>query len=190
MKNLPLLLLLLALTGCEQSREISYKTPLDRVPGASRSDASLAKQVQQTPVEAARAKREELSKKDERGREVLVLESPHQAIFNLGRLLNDPASDGMLLEQLISETTKKRMVADGGTPEDAVVFLRENTQDIQDLLRRMPFAEQSMDVSMEKQGGGVYCFRLRKGPARGLRYDSVWLALENGKWKWVWVTGP
>ncbi|MCU0689531.1 MAG: hypothetical protein MUE97_07325, partial [Phycisphaerales bacterium] len=139
------------------------------------------------PAEA-RAARETLSKPDERGREQLVLESPRHAVANLSRLLAMPPeqSDELMLAQLISNATKRRMVEDGGQPADAVAFLRENSADIRDLLRRMPFAEQSLDVELMQQGRNVYQLRLRRSPSRGLRYDSVWVTLEGGQWKFLW----
>lgn len=186
-------MLLLALAGgcTPERRELSYRTPLDNVPGIQRGDKPPSESGPGAASAAVdpRAAPEALIRKDERGREVLVLESPRHVIVHLSRMLGDPESDALMLEQFVSEQTKRRMITDGGEPGDAIKYIRANARAINDLLTRMPFAEQSPDVSMERQGNNVYRLRLRKGPARGLTFDSVWVVLEGGKWKWLWVSG-
>jgi hypothetical protein len=184
---------------------VAYRTPLDNVPGITRGSeqpkdteggaggagaGAGSRPERITDPAEARAARETLFRQDDRGREQLVLESPRHAVANLSRLLAMPPeeSDDLLLAQLISNATKRRMVEDGGQPADAVAFLRENSADIRDLLRRMPFAEQSLDVELMQQGRNIYQLRLRRSPSRGLKFDSVWVTLEGGQWKFLWIT--
>jgi hypothetical protein len=208
----------LLLSACaEESRETRYWTPLSNVPGAIRGDDAQPESAKGPTLAEARQSLEQLYKEDERGRQTLLLSSPRQALGNLRRLLDTPAPipgappappdpanpsrepldpDALMLQQLLSERTIRQMRSEGKEPAEAVRWMRANAPDIQALIARMPFAEQSVDVEFNREPQRQYRMRLRAGPARGLRFDTIWLASEGGilpggqaggQWRIVWV---
>jgi len=191
------LLLGASVGGCAQERrELGYWTPLSGVPGSFRgSDDPLAGDPQRPDGvlrgAAAQAEAERLFEVDPRGRERLRLASPGLAMGNLRRLLRmEDVESGkrLMVEQLLSRQTFEQMYREGRGREEAASFFFENRQDVLATLARMPFGEQSPDVAFERAEGKLYQLRLRRGPARGLVFDSLWLALEGAEWKVVWLS--
>jgi hypothetical protein len=186
-----------AINACEtQEREVSFRTPLSNIPGAFRGSDDPRDQGPQHPGgvltgASADAEVEKLFELDERGRERLLLGGPRMAMNNLRRLLrmeDQEQAKALMVEQLLSVRAFEHVTREGKEPRDAAEFFFFNRQDVLATLARMPFGEQSPDVAFERFDGRLYQLRLRRAPARGLRFDSLWLALEGGKWKVVWLS--
>jgi hypothetical protein len=68
-----------------------------------------------------------------------------------------------------------------------VAFLKKRRRDIAVLFSRMPFAERTATVIMDKQGRNLFRLRLTGQAKQDTRFTELWTEFEKGQWKFVWV---
>lgn len=117
----------------------------------------------------------------------LVLASPLH-VMRLLELLLDDEQDRLIIEQLFSERTVAEFGGEGKSVQQAVDYLRQHRRDIAVLFARMPLAENSPTVIVDQPGDRVWIIRLTGRPAENLRFTRLWVRLERGQWKFLWVT--
>ncbi|MBX3385272.1 MAG: hypothetical protein KF768_01730 [Phycisphaeraceae bacterium] len=116
----------------------------------------------------------------------LVLASPMHVMRLLERLLDDQ-EDQLIIDQLFSERTLQEFAGSGKGPQQAVEYLRQHRRDIAVLFARMPLAENSPTVIVDQPGDRVWVIRLTGRPSENLRFTRLWVRLERGRWKFMWV---
>ncbi len=188
---------LLALLACESDdRVVRYKPFFTGLEGANFGDqapvvgdrATTPRREAKQPEAASEPEFEnKLFTLNLDGSKRLVLASPLH-VMRLLELLLDEGEDKTIADQLFSEKTRLEF---GGTAESAVQavdYLHQHRRDIAVLFARMPLAENSPTVIVDQPGDRVWVIRLTGRPAEGLRFTRLWVRLESGKWKFMWVT--
>lgn len=126
--------------------------------------------------------------KNRDGSVTLVSKSVRQLMRHLERTLDDGKQDDLIFEQLIAEETKKYIRSEGTDPKEYVAYLHECRRDIGLFFARMPVGEHSPTVVFEPTGDKQYCVRLTGASANGVRFTKLWVALEKGTFKLLWLS--
>lgn len=121
------------------------------------------------------------------GSKRLILASPLH-VMRLTELLLNEGHDQLMIDQLFSEKTLLEFGGPDRSAQQAVDYLREHQRDLSILFARMPLAENSPTVIVDQPGDRTWIIRLTGKPAEGLRFTRLWVRMEHGKWKFLWVT--
>lgn len=126
------------------------------------------------------------------GRVTMKAASTRDLIAVLSRVINAPPDDEAMreafYEQLVSQTTKTHFQSEGKDPRQEVTdFLSSNRTHINRLLGRLPGGENSPGVIVTSSGRSQFKVELTGAGARGLKFTEVWVALEGGQWRLVWL---
>ncbi len=118
-----------------------------------------------------------------------VVNSPSvQALMAAIEILLDEGEDKLLLDQLVSIQAKDHFRSEGREPIEVVDYLLDHRRDLAVLFARMPFGERSPTVKMRKSGKNTFLIELSGQARRGSNFTKLWVALEAGKWKFVWAS--
>jgi hypothetical protein len=193
-----MLVVVVALVGCKaEERVVKYKPFLSGIPGASHKVAAVdetgdAERLSQRDPFAGGEPQTE----DERqgkiviehpdGSKTLVLTSIRHMMTHLERTLDDDEDD-LLIDQVIAPSTTQHYALEGRDIEELVAFLKKRRRDIAVLFSRMPFAERTATVIMDKQGRNLFRLRLTGQAKKDTRFTELWTEFEKGQWKFVWV---
>ncbi len=181
------------MAGCaDEARVVNYTPFFDGLEGAAGATA-VRDGVRRGGAEAADptassdALPEELVKVGPDGKKVIVSRSIRHVMVHLATLLNEN-DDETLYEQLVSEHTKKHFAEQGlDARAESLGFLKTNREDIMALFGRMPMAERSTGVVLERAPGNLFKLSLQGTSTRTLRFTDLWITMERGQWKLVWV---
>jgi hypothetical protein len=91
--------------------------------------------------------------------------------------------DWLLAEDLLTELRQRKQ-----EPQDYVDWLHDHRRDIEAMLARMPMAERSPTVIYEQTGKRQYCVRLTGSAQRGMKFTELWVAMERGKYRLLWIS--
>lgn len=100
----------------------------------------------------------------------------------------DEDKDQILIDQLFAEDLLTELRSRRQDPEDYVDWLHENRRDIEAMLARMPMAERSPTVLYEQTGRRQYRVRLTGAAERGVKFTQLWVAMERGKYRLLWIS--
>jgi hypothetical protein len=123
------------------------------------------------------------------GSRVFIARSPRHVMQHVETLLNedDPASDQILLDQLVSEKTHEFYRTQGKDPLAFVADLHARRKDVARTFARMPMGEHSPTVLIDQPGDRVWVLRLTGAAAEDIAFTRVWFRMERGQWKLMWM---
>lgn len=178
--------------GCEpQERIVSTTgTMLQNLPGAvgglnadgtPREGATAA-----VPGGALAMTEDDLIVKNPDGSVTLVSKIIQHTIFHLVRVLREE-NDALLATQVLSPRALQHFTDQGKEASEATHYFKENREDIITMLSRMPNAENTPGVIMDKTGRRDFRLRITGSAAKGLRFTEYWVTMEKGNWRVLWV---
>lgn len=180
----------LALVGCEpETRVVRYDPFLARLPGAVGGEAPIGSgpvvdSLTPTPELAP----EELVVRQPDGRVRLVSTQIRHVMVHTFTCLRDNQWD-LLYDQVVSQRTKEHFAQEHEDPRRHILtFLKEHEDDISTLFARMPNAEKSPAVRLTRVERNMFKLALDNASTRGLRFTTLWISMERGQWKLVWVS--
>ncbi len=143
------------------------------------------------PTASADALPQELVQTTPEGKKRIVSRSVRHVMVHLATLLNE-GDDDTLYEQLLADHTKRHFAEQGKDARaESLAYFKGHREEIMALFARMPMAERSPGVLLEPAGGTatgrLFKLRLQGTAARGVMFTDLWLAVEKGQWKLVWV---
>jgi hypothetical protein len=100
----------------------------------------------------------------------------------------DEDRDEVLIDQLLAEDLLEELHSRRQEPEDYVDWLHQNRRDVEAMLARMPMAERSPTVVYEQTGRRQYRVRLTGSAERGLKFTELWVVMERGKYRLLWIS--
>jgi hypothetical protein len=100
----------------------------------------------------------------------------------------DEGEDDLIFDQLVSEETKRHMEREGRDPREVVAMLKLSRRDLAQMFARMPFGEQSPTARFEQTAKRQYVLRLTGAAAKDVKFTKLWVALEGGSFKFLWVS--
>lgn len=134
------------------------------------------------------ARPEDLVKAGPDGKKVIVSRTIRHVMVHLSTLLSE-GDDDTLFGQLLADYTKAHFAAQGKDARaESLAYLKNNREDIMALFGRMPMAERSPGVMLEQSDGKLFRLALRGTAAKGMRMSELWITMEKGQWKLVWVS--
>jgi hypothetical protein len=125
-------------------------------------------------------------REDERGQKTLIARSPSHVMQHVERCLDDD-EDELLLEQMVAESTKNYYRAQGKDPIEFVQDLRRQRKEIAKLFARMPQGESSPTVILKQLPDRVWRIDLVGGYAKDMKLTRLWVQMERGQWRLMWV---
>jgi len=99
----------------------------------------------------------------------------------------DEDRDDLLIDQLFSEALLDELHSRGQSPEDYVDWLHENRRDIEIMFARMPMVP-SPNALVQQTAKHQYRVRLNGLAAKGIRFTELWVAMERGKYRLLWIS--
>lgn len=93
----------------------------------------------------------------------------------------------LLHDQLMSESTKEEYRARGKDSFAFVEYLSRNREDIVELFRRMPMAENTPAVAMHQPARNTFKLQMTGIAKKGLNFTTFWVTHEQGTWKIMWM---
>jgi hypothetical protein len=173
--------------ACEQEiKVVRYDPFMSRLPGAEGGQPAVGDRPG-VLESATPTPDEQLVVKAPNGTRVLNLRSIRHLMAQLNRSLAEDDLD-LFYEQAVSADARQHWTAQGREPREAIIeYLQENRQAIAMLFARMPNGEQSPTVNVDKIGRSQFRLRVRDSSAQGLKLTTLWVELEQGRWKLVWI---
>ncbi|MBC7835065.1 MAG: hypothetical protein H7Y88_08180 [Phycisphaerales bacterium] len=174
-------------TGCERESKVTkYRPFFTGVAGA---------QTQTGPIGAARDDIKpfdavtdgKIVQESPTGEKVLVSRSVSHLMSHIQNTLDDE-EDIILIEQVFSDALKEYLKGEGYTPEQYAEYLHECRRDLGLMFARMPFGERSPSAVFQKTAKKQYCLKLTGQAARGVRFTRLWVILEGGQFKLLWIS--
>lgn len=126
--------------------------------------------------------------KNRDGSTTLVTKSVRQLMRHLERTLDDGKQDEIIFDQLIAEDTKQYIRSQNTDPREYVAYLHNQRREIALFFARLPVGEGSPNAVFEPTGNKQYVVRLTGAAAKGLRFTKLWVALEKGNFKLLWLS--
>jgi hypothetical protein len=93
----------------------------------------------------------------------------------------------LLHDQLVAESTKQEYRARGKDSFAFVEYLQRNQDDITELFRRMPMAENTPAVAMHQPARNTFKLQMTGIAKKGLKFTTFWVTHEQGTWKIMWM---
>lgn len=123
------------------------------------------------------------------GSRTLTAKNYRDVIALLSRVTNGEAElDEAFVDQLVHSDTKAHFRTQGKDPREGVpAFLHANRTPINKLLARLPGGENSPGVIVGAVGRNRFKLELTGPAAKGLAYTELWVGLEDGKPRFIWV---
>lgn len=184
-------------SGCQPDATVVYYQPslLQNVPGSvgglntdgtPREEGAGPRPASGSAAEALAMTEDDLIKTNPDGSKTLISRIIQHTIFHLVRTLR-AGEDDLFYTQVLSDATKRHFSERGEDPRDAIAYFTENRDDIIHMLSRMPNAENTPGVIMEKTGRKDFVLRITGSAAKGLRFTEYWVTMERGQWRVMWV---
>lgn len=139
-----------------------------------------------TPPSPSDAKGEAAIDESPDGKKKLVAHTPAHVMQLVERCL-DENEDRLLLDQMVAESTKEYFRAQGKDPIGFVEDLHAKRKDIAKLFSRMPQGENSPTVILHQLPDRVWRIELIGGYAKDMRFTRLWVQMEKGQWRLMWV---
>jgi hypothetical protein len=159
----------------------SFDPPQSEQPAAQPGSSDKDQPTPPTPVE-------ELIKVDARGTRTIISTAPRHVVAHLRRLLISADDDLDLWDQIISQQTKRRIIAEGGKLEDLVPGLKSSGDELLKMLEAMPSGELSLSAELKNAGEDRWVLRLRSSPLTNhLQFTRLWMVRENRVYKFLWA---
>lgn len=108
-------------------------------------------------------------------------------IRHLRWTLDEDRSD-VLIDQLFAEDLLAELRSRNQDPEEYVDWLYDNRREIEQMFARMPMAERSPTVVYEQTARRQYRVRLTGAAGRGMKFTELWVAMERGKYRLLWIS--
>lgn len=123
------------------------------------------------------------------GSRTFVARSPRHVMVHVETLLDedDPRSDRVLLDQLVSEKTKEFYRSEGKDPLSFVTDLRARRTDVAKTFGRMPMGEHTPTVLIDQPGDNIWVLRITGSAGKDLVFTKVWFRLEGTQWRLMWM---
>lgn len=181
--------------GCQTEERIIRAQPtlLQNIPGAvgGLNEDGSARDPTQLPASAGgdaalAMTAADLVKTNPDGSKTLVSKIIQHTIYHLVHALREE-DDELLYTQVLSDATRRHYSEQGENPREAIVYFKENKDDIIAMLSRMPNAENTPGVITEKVGRRDFRLRITGTAAKGLKFTEYWVTMERGNWRVVWV---
>lgn len=168
-----------------EEKVVRYKPFLTGIDGASHADTPVMGDTRVTPADPTKAG-DSIVRETPDGKVVLISKSPQHVMMHVERCL-DEEQDQLLLEQVISEQTKDYYRTQGKDPLAYVQLLRDRRKDVAKLFSRMPQGEHSPSVMLRQLPDRVWRLDVVGGYAKGLNWTRLWVRMERGEWKLMWM---
>ncbi|MBY0262538.1 MAG: hypothetical protein K2Q20_09350 [Phycisphaerales bacterium] len=123
------------------------------------------------------------------GSRTFIARSPRHVMVHVETLLDedDPRSDRVLLDQLVSDKTKEFYRSEGKDPLSFVTDLRARRKDVAKTFGRMPMGEHTPTVLIDQPGDNIWVLRITGGAGKDLVFTKVWFRLEGTQWRLMWM---
>lgn len=180
----------LAATGflgaCQsEQRVVRYNPFLANVPGAETRAKPVGSRFKDFKDPTALPGESTLTKNPD-GSIKLIAKNVRHLMINIQMCL-EYEDDEVLYEQVISEQTKQEFQGQGKDPHETVAFLKDNRDDVMALFARMPFGEQSPNIILKQPARRTMVLELTGLAAKDMRFTELWVVMEQGDWKLLWI---
>lgn len=177
--------------GCESQSRVVYQQPgfLDGVPTAQRGGGGAGGtdlEPVSRPGEAADSAGPVVTNPD--GSVRLISTSVRHVMVHTANFLNGQ-HEREFFEQVLSAKAREHFRQQGRDERETLDELRRQRGAILAMFVRMPAAEQSATVVMEKRDRNVFVLRLTGTAARDQELTELWVTFEKGSWRLLWVAG-
>ncbi len=141
-------------------------------PGSSVGDAEQYEQIDGSPLRLAAAD----------GSIRLVSKSPSHVMYHLTQTLAR-GEDELLVDQVLSDRTKREYRVRGLDPIDALEWLKAHREDIGALFATIPMGEQTPGVFLESLGDNAFRLRAPTALRDGLVLREFDVVVEQGSFR-------
>ena len=173
-----------SLSGCEREETIiSTNSILSGIPDAK---SGVPARLDPNAAMPALHTADELTERNADGTVTLRSPSIRDMMVHFYNCL-DKDNDALLLSQVLAQGTKVHFQSEGKDPSEAIAFIKENRQEILELMGRMPAGERTPSIAFERVEKNVYRLRLTGRIPREWRFTQLWVSLEGPDWKFYWV---
>lgn len=169
-----------------EEKVIRYKPFLTGIEGAKFGSDPVLGDPRVSPANPQDVKDNKIVDESPDGKKTLIARSPSHVMQHVERCL-DENEDQLLLDQMIAESTKNYYRAQGKDPIEYVNDLRAQRKDIAKLFARMPQGESSPTVLLRQLPDRVWRIDVVGGYAKDLRLTRLWVQMERGQWRLMWV---
>lgn len=183
-----------ALEGCEsEEKVVRYKPFLAGLTPALQEGMTLKQGTEPVlndsrvrPVDPGEVPDNKIVIVNEDKSERYISRSPVHVMRHVERCL-DEEKDKPLLDQIVASSTKEHYRAQGKDPMVFIESLHERRKDIAKLFSRMPQGESSPTVQLRQFPDRVWRLDVVGGYAKDLVLTRLWVQMESGQWKLMWV---
>lgn len=180
------------LAGCQSETRVVYQQPglLDRIPNAKRGGVGGAGELEPAATGAEDVTGVEAPPvtTNADGTVTLVCASVRHVMVHTANFLNGEHTEAFF-DQVLASGAKEQYRLRGLDPRGAIDDLRSQRAAIMAMFVRMPAAEQSATVIMEKRDRNTFVVRLVGAAAKNQELTELWVVYERGGWRLLWVAG-
>lgn len=177
----------LCLGACAtEEKVVRYKPFLTGIEGAKFGQEPVLGDPRVTPADPTEVPDNKIVREEPDGSKTLIARSPVHVMQHVERCL-DENEDDLLLEQMVAQSTKDYYAAQGKDPKAFIRELHAKRKDIAKLFARMPQGESSPTVLLRQLPDRVWRIDVVGGFAKDLRLTRLWVQMERGQWKLMWV---
>ena len=183
-QSIPLLILLVLLSGCVEKKVVYRRPLLSGLPGAVSGGDAIASRPKgyQDPSQIDSGK---ITIHNEDGSTTLIARSARHLMAHIYQTLKDDDRD-LFTEQVLSELTKAEFRSRDKDPATAFDELKARQSDVEALFARMPMGEYTPGILQQNEGQGVLRVALSRHAAAGLRWRGFDMVMEGGNWRLRW----
>lgn len=177
----------LALTSCTPEEKVTrYKPFFTGIENARFNEQPVLGDPRVTPVSPETGTENKIVIESPDGKKTLISRAPLHVMQHVERCL-DENEDDLLLDQIIASQTKDYYRAQGKDPRQYVELLRSRRKDIAKLFARLPQGENSPTALLRQLPDRTWRVDLVGGYAKDLTWTRLWVQMERGQWKLLWI---
>lgn len=116
------------------------------------------------------------------GRLELVSASPGHVMYHLSQTLENREYD-LLLQQVLSERTKRAYATEGRSPMEAVQWLASRKKQLDSLFSAMPMGDQTPGMLLQSLGDNAFRLSVSRASFPDLKLHDFDVVIEQGKFR-------
>lgn len=183
--TLPAFLVFFAACASEE-KVVRYKPFLTGIEGATFNQQPVLADQRVTPIRPDSIADNRIVIDNPDGSTTLISRSPQHVMLHVERCLDENLDD-LLLQQIVAEQTKTYYRAQGKDPTQFIELLHQRRKDIAKLFARLPQGEHSPSALLRQLPDRTWRIDLTSGYAKDLHWTRLWLQMERGQWKLLWL---
>jgi len=116
------------------------------------------------------------------GRLELISASPGHVMYHLSQTLENQELD-LLLQQVLSERTKRAYASEGRSPMEAVQWLAARKKQLDALFATMPMGDQTPGMILQSLGNNAFRLSVSRASYPDLKLHDFDVVIEQGKFR-------